>query len=265
MKRTLAVLFAGLVASLPLCAQVGTLRNNLAVGVSGGANLSFVDFSPTVKQSFPWQQGMNGGVVMRYTSERYFNMICAAQLELNYTQRGWKEFIDDGSMNTYARTTNYLELPFLAHLGWGQEKRGAQFFFNAGPVLGWYLSSDEYYGYSEEHPWDPSGRPNLVYYQYGDWGYNEEGYLTRYRSDGSLYGAFDPTQPGKEVENTLEYGIGAGLGVELKTALGNFTIEGRFFYGLSDMYHNSKADDFGRSANQTISLKIGWLVDVFDK
>lgn len=265
MKRIVAAVIVLLVALMPLHAQMGTLRNNLAVGVGGGGNFSFVDFSPTVKQAFPWQPGVNGGLVLRYTSEKYFSMICAAQLEVNYTQRGWKEYIDDGSENAYSRTTNYIEVPFFAHLGWGQEKRGAQFFFNAGPVLGWYLSSSEYYGYSDEYPWSPTSRPNMVFYQYGDWGYNSEGYITRYRPDGSLYGAFDPEQPGKPIENALEYGIGAGLGVELKTALGNFTVEGRFFYGLSDMYGNSKADDFGRSANQTITFKLAWLVDVFDK
>lgn len=265
MKRLASILLVTLVLSLPLHAQMGTLRNNLAVGVSGGANLSFVDFSPTIKQAFPWQPGVNGGFVLRYISEKYFSMICAAQLEVNYTQRGWKEFIDDGSENTYSRTTNYIEVPFLAHLGWGKEKRGTQFFFNAGPVLGWYLSDKEYYGYTPEHPWNSTSRPNNVFYQYGEWGYNDEGYISMYRPDGTLYGAFDPEQPGKPIENALEYGIAAGLGGELKTALGNFTIEGRFFYGLSDMFHNSKADDFGRSANQTITLKVGWLVDIFDK
>ena len=221
-----------------------------------------VDFSPTVSQSFPWQPGINGGVVMRYTSERYFSMLCALQVELNYTQRGWNEFIDDGTGNTYSRTTNYLELPFLAHLSWGKEDRGMQVFFNAGPVLGWYLSSNESYGYSDEYPWHPTSRPNSVFYQYGDYGYDSEGYLAHYRDDGSLYGMFDPEQPGKAVENRLEYGIGAGLGAELKTGIGNFTVEGRYFFGLSDMFKNSKADDFGRSANQTISIKISYLVDL---
>lgn len=266
MKRFVTLILILLVVASPvLRAQMSISRNNLAVGAGGGANFSFVDFSPRIKQAFPWQPGMNGGVVVRYTSEKYFSMICAAQLEVNYTQRGWKEFIDDGSENTYSRTTSYIEVPFFAHLGWGKEQRGVQFFFNAGPVVGWYLSSGEAYGYSDEHPWNPSSRPNRVFYQYGDWGYDSEGYLTRYRPDGSLYGAFDPEQPGKPIENAFEYGIGAGLGVELKTALGNFTVEGRFFYGLSDMFGNSKADDFGRSANQTISLKLAWLVDVFDK
>lgn len=222
----LAVVFQG-----TLQAQVGNLMHNLSVGVSGGANVSFVDFSPTVNQTF--QPGINGGIVLRYTSERYFSMFCAAQLEVNYTQRGWNELIDDGSLNTYSCTTTYVEMPFMAHLSWGKLERGAQFFFNAGPDIAWNIGRSECMGFTDEHPWSPDTRPNRVNYQYG-----------------------------KAIENPFEYGIAASIGCELKTVLGNFTIEGRYFYGLSDMYLNSKADPFGRSANNTITVKIAYLIDI---
>ena len=212
-------------------AQVGELRSNLAVGFNGGYNLSKVDFSPTIKQNL--QPGLTSGFTLRYTTEKYFALICAAQLEVNFAQRGWNELIEDGSNNTYSRTTNYIEIPFFAHLGWGKEERGLQFFVNAGPQLGFFLGDEERYGYSDEYPWDESLRPNNMNKQYG-----------------------------KEVENTLEYGIAGGLGMELKTRIGNFTIEGRYFFGLSDMFGNSKADPFGRSANTTITGKISYLIDI---
>ena len=50
--------------------------------------------------------------------------------------------------------------------------------------------------------------------------------------------------------------------MEFKSGIGNFIIEGRYFFGLSDMYGNSKADPFGRSANTTITAKITYLVDI---
>ena len=68
-------------------AQVGELRDNVAVGFNAGYNLSSVDFSPTVKQGL--QPGYTGGVTLRYTTEKYFSLICAAQLEVNFAQRGW--------------------------------------------------------------------------------------------------------------------------------------------------------------------------------
>lgn len=230
MKRLILPLLCILLGTASF-AQVGELRSNLAVGFNGGYNLSKVDFSPTIKQNL--HPGLTGGLTLRYTTEKYFSLICAAQLEVNFAQRGWDEMIDDGSNNTYSRTTNYVEIPFLAHIGWGKEDRGLQFFINAGPQLGLYLSDSEHYGFTEEYPWDISKRPNNIIEQYG-----------------------------REIENTLEYGIAGGAGLELKTGIGNFIIEGRYFFGLSDMFGNSKADPFGRSANTTITAKISYLIDI---
>lgn len=230
MRRLSLILIACIVA-IKTMAQVGELRDNVSIGFNGGYNLSSVDFSPTIKQGL--QPGYTGGATLRYTTEKYFALICAAQLEVNFAQRGWNETIDDGSDNTYRRTTNYIEIPFFAHLGWGQENRGFQFFINAGPQIGLFLSDEEFYGFTQEKPWDPSNRPNNQTAQYG-----------------------------KKVENTLEYGIAGGAGIELKTGIGNFIVEGRYFFGLSDMFGNSKADPFGRSANTTITAKITYLVDI---
>ena len=230
MRRLSLILIACIVA-IKTMAQVGELRDNVSIGFNGGYNLSSVDFSPTIKQGL--QPGYTGGATLRYTTEKYFALICAAQLEVNFAQRGWNETIDDGSDNTYRRTTNYIEIPFFAHLGWGKENRGFQFFINAGPQIGLFLSDEEFYGFTQEKPWDPSNRPN-----------NQTG------------------QYGKKVENTLEYGIAGGAGIELKPRIGNFMVEGRYFFGLSDMFGNSKADPFGRSANTTITAKITYLVDI---
>ena len=229
--RRLLVPLISLLLSITAQAQVGELRNNLAIGFNGGYNLSSVEFSPTIKQTL--QPGLTGGVTLRYTSEKYFALICAAQLEVNFAQRGWNELIEDGTQNTYNRTTNYIEVPFFAHLGWGKEERGIQWFINAGPQFGFFLNDIEHYGFTQEHEWDESKRPNGVVQQYG-----------------------------KAVENALEYGIAGGLGMELKTDIGNFIIEGRYFYGLSDMFGNAKADPFGRSANTTIMGKVSYLIDI---
>lgn len=230
MKRLILPLLCILLSNAAF-AQVGELRSNLAVGLNGGYNLSSVDFSPTIKQGL--HPGLTGGFTMRYTTEKYFALICAAQVEVNFAQRGWVETIEDGSNNTYSRTTNYIEIPFLAHIGWGREERGLQFFINAGPQFGLFLGDSEHYGFTEEFPWNTDNRPNHIIDQYG-----------------------------KEVENAFEYGIAGGAGLELKTGIGNFIIEGRYFFGLFDMFGNSKADPFGRSANTTITAKISYLIDI---
>ena len=83
-------LLAGIV--LPANAQIGEQRHNFAIGINGGANYSTVSFQPTIKQN--GLLGITGGVTARYISEKYFAMICGAQLELNFSQRGWDEKFD---------------------------------------------------------------------------------------------------------------------------------------------------------------------------
>ena len=208
--------------------QITAYRNNLAIGFNAGATFNNVNFSPNIKQGT--HQGLVGGFTTRYISEKYFAMICGLQVECNFSQRGWKEKIEDGTGNTYQRTLNYVEIPFLAHLAFGADHRGGRFFVNAGPQFAFFLNDKEERGGGV---WNPNYRPNNVVYQYG-----------------------------KAVENKLDYGITGGLGVELLTGIGHFLVEGRYYYGLSDIYRNSKKDDFSRSGLSTIYGKITYLFDL---
>ena len=226
MKRFLTISIV-LLLSISIKAQIEQPRHILEFGVAGGINLNKMEFQPTVRQTY--LNGMNGGVSLRYTSEKYFSMICAAQVEVNFAQRGWKEDFDDETGNGYSRTLNYLEVPLLAHLSWGKEERGFQFFVNMGPQFGFFIGEEEKYTGN----WQPQERPISI---------------------NPIYG--------KVVENKFDYGIAGGLGVELKTNAGNFFLEGRYYYGLSDIFGNSKTDDFGRSANQTISIRLGYSIRI---
>lgn len=226
MKRYIITITA-LLLSFVANAQIEQPRRILEVGFAGGMNMNKMDFQPTIRQTY--LNGINGGISLRYTSEKYFSMICAAQMEVNFSQRGWKEDFDDETGNSYSRTLNYIEVPLLAHLSWGKEERGLQFFVNLGPQFGFFIGdSEEYIG-----NWRPEERPQSIRPVYG-----------------------------KEVEKKFDYGIAGGLGVELKTKAGNFFVEGRYYYGLSDIYGNSKTDDFGRSANQTIYIRAGYSIRI---
>ena len=211
-------------------AQVESPRSRLEIGVAGGMNLSRMETQPSIRQKL--QQGINGGISARYISEKYFSMICAAQIEVNFSQQGMREDFDDGTQNYYARQINYVEVPFFAHLAWGKEELGFQFFLNLGPQFGFFISeSEKYHG-----DWEVTNRPSSIRPLYG-----------------------------KTTENKFEYGIAGGLGLEYKSKIGNFFIEGRYFYGLSDIFGNSKTDDFGRSANTTITARIGYSITIFNK
>lgn len=209
-------------------AQVEEPRSRFELGVSGGMNINNMEFQPSIRQKF--LNGWGGGLNLRYTSEKYFSMICATQLEVNFSQRGWEEDFDDGTNNSYSRVMNYVEIPVFAHLSWGKEERGFQFFFNLGPQFGFLLNDKEYYT--------------------GDWKIEE-----RPVSLQPIYG--------KKIEHNFDYGIAGGLGVEWKTRAGNFFIEGRYYYALGDIFGNSKTDDFGRSANMTIYARLGYSIRLF--
>ena len=222
--KNFGLLVLALLFALPAAAQLGEERHNFAVGINGGLNMSSVSFNPKIKLNT--LNTMSMGVTMRYMSEKYFKMMCGVQMEINYSQRGWDEKIEDDSGNSYSRTMNYLEIPFMAHLAFGKDalNRGVKVFFNAGPQIGFFL------GDNEKINWTTS--------------------TTR-------------PEHGKEVENKFDYGITGGGGVELRTKkAGSFLVEGRYYFALSDFYSTTKKDYFARAAHGTITVKLTYLFDL---
>ncbi len=59
------------------------------------------------------------------------------------------------------------------------------------------------------------------------------------------------------ISSRFDYGICAGSGFELHTRLLNFILEGRYSYGLSDIFPDRTTDYFGSSSNQVISVTFG--------
>ena len=223
-------------------AQVGEHRNDLAIGVNGGYMLSNVGFVPKVNQTF--HGGYTGGLSLRYVCEKYFNSICSIYAELNYAQMGWKEDILDREdqpvineetqqAESFSRTLNYVQLPIFARLGWGREHKGVQFFFQAGPQLGYYLSDKvtKNFELDKRNSWK--------------------------RANDEVH------QDTMAVENKLDYGIAAGIGMEYSfPKLGHFMLEARYYYGLGNIYKDTKRDYFGKSNNSSIIVKLTYLFDL---
>ena len=240
LKLYILSLLAAFVATVN--AQVGEHRNELSIGVNGGYVLSNVGFSPKVTQKM--YGGMQMGFSFRYVCEKYFKTVCSVQAEVNYSKIGWKQNILNSSdapvINTvtgvaeeYCRTINYIQIPVFAHLAWGKEDKGVQFFFQAGPQFGIYLSE------STQSNYDLDSR-NL-----------DE------RSNKTI------AQETMPVENKFDYGIAAGLGMEYShPKAGHFQLEGRYYYGLGNIYGDSKKDYFGRSNFGNIVIKLTYLFDL---
>ena len=65
------------------------------------------------------------------------------------------------------------------------------------------------------------------------------------------------------VEKKFDYGIAAGIGLEYTVPrVGHFLVEGRYYYGLGNIYGDSKRDYFGRSNFGNIILKMTYLFDI---
>ncbi len=223
-------------------AQIGQHRTDFALGFGGGYVLSNVGFTPKVTQGL--QNGLVGGLAMRYVCEKYFNTIASVMMEVNYAQVGWKEDIltsnDEPVINTvtglpeeYSRRLNYVQVPFFAHLAWGRERSGCNFFFQAGPQFGVFLNE--------------SSKSNFKY---------EEANMKE-RTNHNI------AQDSMKVENTFDYGIAAGLGMEYSAKhVGHFLIEARYYFGLGNIYGASKKDYFSKSNIGNIVFKLTYLFDL---
>lgn len=240
------VYFIAFFASLFISAkaQIGEYRSELSVGVNGGYVLSNVGFTPEVPQNY--LGGLTGGLTLRYTCEKYFKSICALVGEINVTQAGWKERIQDASdlqiinpvtgvAEEYQRQLTYIQVPMMARMGWGRERSGFQFFFQLGPQVGFFLNDKV-----------------TTNFDYRD------------RNLASRVGVMKTAaQDTLSIQRKFDYGIAGGLGLEYShPKIGHFMLEGRYYYGLGDIFNNSKSDFFGRSNLGNIVIKLTYLYDI---
>ena len=242
MRRFSLLLFFALSLFMKATAQVGEYRSEFAIGGGAGMVMSQVGFMPEVPQL--QHQGLIGGLAFRYTSEKYFNSICAVTAEVNYARVGWKEDIltpeDEpvinpvtGEAEQYERTLGYIQVPVLARLGWGRERSGVQAFFQVGPQVGFFLTSDVKKNYD---------------------------YVSRNVKSRTSKVVNQEIMP---IEKKVDYGIAGGIGVEFSQLdMGHIIVEGRYYYGLGDLYGNSKRDYFGRSNLTNIVVKLTYLFDL---
>ena len=209
---------------------VETTPYEYAYGVSRGATFSSVTFSPRVLQNN--LKGMTLGFTGRMTMGEYVGL----QVELNFAQQGWSEKFEPESTDEenevttaatkykYNRTMNYFQLPFYTHVQFGGDKMKG--FFNAGPQIGYLIGE--------------STRENL---------------------DGAQPGRVN-IQHEMAAQKRFEWGISGGAGIEIRTSIGYFILEGRYLYSLGDIYNTRREDPFSKASGQTITVKLSYLITV---
>lgn len=241
-KHIIAVVALSFCSLTTVQAQIGEHRSDFAIGVNGGYVLSKVGFTPTVQQK--QHGGITGGVSLRYVCEKYFKTICSVYAEVNYAKVGWTEDILDiennavlisgtGEALKYQRDITYIQIPVFAHLAWGREERGFNFFVNLGPQIGIYLNESTTTNFDETTSTENDRVSNIT------------------------------AQYDMPVEKKLDYGIAAGAGMEYSIPkVGHFLLEGRYYYGLGNIYGSSKKDYFGKSNFGQIVVKASYLFDI---
>lgn len=223
LKRILLPLLILLaIPAIPLSAQRHYIPH-VHVGVHGGVSMSRQSFYPSIKESM--LNGLQFGFSFRYAEERHVGLLA----ELNIEQRGWKENFEEAPFSFQRRLT-YIELPIMTHIFFGS--RTVKGFFNLGPEVGYMIgdkaTADFPYMELPNVPDFPSNR--------------------RYE------------QMQMDISSRFDYGITAGAGVEfIIRRRHSITLEGRYYYGLGNIFPSARKDIFSASRGSSIQITLGYL------
>lgn len=213
-KRNILLLAFTLVNVFSLFAQARIPRE-LHFGVKGGAMLSQYSFHPRVSQRFTGSYSM--GVAARYIEEEYFGL----QAELLLSERGFADLYEPNPDDwEFERKLLYLEMPVLAHVYFPIGKRN-EVSLDLGPKIAYFLSDRS----SSNLPSD-------------------------YNTMVSVYKHHELA-----IARKFDYGLQIGLGYEFKINQKlSAQLSGSFYFGLGNLWPDSKADDFEESKNNSIQV-----------
>ena len=133
----------------------------------------------------------------------------------------------------YCRKMSYIQIPVMARLGWGRERKGLQGFFQVGPQVGFFLSEKTETNFDVKEPYADERASKVM------------------------------AQDTMAVENKVDYGVAFAVGMEFSSPkLGHFIVEGRYYYGLGNIYGSTKRDYFASSNFSNIIIKFTYLFDI---
>ncbi len=224
--RVVLILALAIISSATALAQ-RYYTPHFDIGGKAGITMSSIQFSPSVEQSM--LMGKMGGISIRYTEEKVFGLIA----ELNIEQRGWKEDFEDKEFE-YQRQLTYVQLPILTHISFGGRK--VKGFINLGPAVSYMLGSKISSNFNYENPSSVSGFP------------------LQYRRVNQMKLA---------ISNKIDYGIMAGGGIEfILKRKHSFMLEGRYYFGLGNIFPSSRKDEFSSSRSSSIQVSLAYMLRI---
>ena len=231
MKPFLPILLLAIISINPVVAQKkDAFKSEFYLGVGGGAMSTSLDFMPTIQQAF--MMGVKGGISTKVITEKHLGLVA----EVNYAKRGWTEEFDPELDFSYSRTLDYLEIPVLTHIYFGKKLR---FIVNAGPQISILLN--------DKQTMSQALADDIAEKQAAD---PEAPIGVQYSSSDAL--------------KKLDYGLTGGAGLELKMGRGNLNLEGRYYFGLGDLFESRRSQNayFSRSAHRLIEAKLTYYIQI---
>lgn len=216
-------------------------EEELSIGAQGGLNLAQVRFlhnDVTYASNLGdlgYHKGGSAGISARFIAQKHFGL----QLEANYLQCGWFEKWNEPTLingvefegTTIQRAINYVSIPLLAHIYFGNKNR---FFVNMGPKLGLLVGTKNKLNQLSPAQIEALGANNS--------------------NDPRINEGID--------ENKTDYGFCAGAGYELHLKKASILAEARWGYGLQDVFEHGRSAVFQRSNNQTFTFTLGVMMPV---
>lgn len=231
MKPFLPILLLAIISINPVVAQKkDAFKSEFYLGVGGGAMSTSLDFMPTIQQAF--MMGVKGGISTKVITEKHSGLVA----EVNYAKRGWTEEFDPELDFSYSRTLDYLEIPVLTHIYFGKKLR---FIVNAGPQISILLN--------DKQTMSQALADDIAEKQAAD---PEAPIGVQYSSSDAL--------------KKFDYGLTGGAGLELKMGRGNLNLEGRYYFGLGDLFESRRSQNayFSRSAHRLIEAKLTYYIQI---
>ena len=225
-KSRLSILIITLGMALGAFAQ-RNYEPHFAIGAKGGVTFSNMAFTPGIEQTM--LQGIELGVTARYIEENCFGIVA----ELNIEQRGWKETFDETDFR-YQRRLTYLQLPVMTHIYFGS--RTFKGFKNLGPSVGYMIGDGISSNFDYTNPETVAGFP----------------IANRHVNQMSM-----------DIKNRFDYGICGGAGIEfIIKRKHSLILEGRYYYGLGNIFSAKKKDEFSASRGTSIQVSLGYMFHI---
>ncbi len=184
---------------------VGTVPAQHYLGVRGGYGGGTCGFKPDKETGYIWNMYM-GGVSYKYYGRQLF--VGGVEIDLNYTQKGYKYDKFKGSDTSFQQRFNCIELPVMWQPYFYMFNRHAKFFLNLGANISYNIESST----------------QIVS-----------------KKDGVLND--NPYEFELVRDNRWGYGLSGGAGLSVIAGRIEVSIEGRYNFGFSDFLKNATKYD----------------------